>query len=75
MQWKYGEIDFYTRREMHGGGFRNGYCCQLDRGNNIWLLKSNKDVKHLVPESVSGEDNINDDSVDDDADGFVDVDT
>ena len=39
------------------------------------LLKSNKDLKHLVPECVSGEDNINDDSVDDDADGFVDVDT
>ena len=37
------------------------------------LLKSNKDVKHLVPESISGEDNIRDDSVVDDADGFVDV--
>ena len=46
---------------MHGECVRNGYCCQLDRGNNIWLLKSNKDVKHLVPESVSGEDDNNND--------------
>ena len=45
---------------MHEEDVRNGYCCQLDKGNNTWLLKNNKDVKHLDPESVSGENNNND---------------
>ena len=45
---------------MHEEGVRNGYCCQLDKGNNTWLLKNNKDVKHLDRESVSGENNKND---------------
>ena len=73
MQWNYRKIDFYTRSKMHEEGVRNGYCCQLDKGNNTWLLKNNKDVKHFDPESVSGEDNNNDNSVVDDADDFVDL--